>query len=289
MTTKRKFHSIKWTPFKTINRTVVSAELNCALHSSCQRMQNPLCTRDPITPKSKQSPRPCACPATSLISVMVRSSKQSAKRSKTQRASTNINGFVPCPSVSLVKEDWIPLRRSNPALMTSTFSALSKVSYYNLSVNKTQLSFSSEHNFERHCEMRCMDDRKRLGHAIMKNKTQKRANIDCRCKKGKCRWTSHGKPNLTLSGKTSPFIESFVLTMLQLQRSNARQKESWNLFPSQLIARSRSQRAPWSHPKLSSSTHGPAGIASAFAPITSSASSASLTLTIRNGYHFLDF
>lgn len=55
------------------------------------------------------------------------------------------------------------------------------------------------HNFERHCEMRCMDDRKRLGHAIMKNKTQKRANIDCRCKKGKCRWTSHGKPNLTLS------------------------------------------------------------------------------------------
>jgi hypothetical protein len=57
-----------------------------------------------------------------------------------------------------------------------------------------------------------MDDRKRLGHAIMKNKTQKRANIDCRCKKGKCRWTSHGKPNLTLSGKKLVTLSHFVKT-----------------------------------------------------------------------------
>jgi len=58
----------------------------------------------------------------------------------------------------------------------------------------------NEKTLEKHCQMRCLDDRKRIAHAILKGKTQKRANIDCRCKKGKCRWTSHGKPNLSLGG-----------------------------------------------------------------------------------------
>lgn len=61
------------------------------------------------------------------------------------------------------------------------------------------------HNFEKHCQLRCIDDRLRVAHNIIKDKsgkkkTQKRANIDCRCKKGNCQWTSHNKAGLALDG-----------------------------------------------------------------------------------------
>ena len=51
-----------------------------------------------------------------------------------------------------------------------------------------------------------MDDRLRVAHNIIKDKngkkkTQKRANIDCRCKKGNCQWTSHNKAGLALDGE----------------------------------------------------------------------------------------
>lgn len=51
---------------------------------------------------------------------------------------------------------------------------------------------------EKHCQMRCMDDRLRVHHNIIhpngdKGKTQKRLNIDCRCKNGDCKWQSHGR------------------------------------------------------------------------------------------------
>ena len=48
--------------------------------------------------------------------------------------------------------------------------------------------------------MTCIDDRKKVNHNIF-SRSQKHANIDCRCKKGNCTWTTHGKADINLKGK----------------------------------------------------------------------------------------
>lgn len=59
----------------------------------------------------------------------------------------------------------------------------------------------------KYCEMRCHENNKRLKNSIMPGtnkmgeKTQKRANIKCRCRKGVCKWASHGVFGVDLSGK----------------------------------------------------------------------------------------
>lgn len=52
---------------------------------------------------------------------------------------------------------------------------------------------------EDHCVVRCIDDRKKVAHEVF-GRTQKRANIDCRCKKGNCSWTTHGERDINLNG-----------------------------------------------------------------------------------------
>lgn len=48
--------------------------------------------------------------------------------------------------------------------------------------------------------MTCIDDRKKVNHNIF-SRSQKHANIDCRCKKGDCTWTTHGKTDINLKGQ----------------------------------------------------------------------------------------
>jgi hypothetical protein len=54
-------------------------------------------------------------------------------------------------------------------------------------------------NNEKRCLLTCKDDRKKLDHEIFSTE-QKRANIDCRCKRGECLWTSHGHQDIPLNG-----------------------------------------------------------------------------------------
>jgi hypothetical protein len=52
---------------------------------------------------------------------------------------------------------------------------------------------------EHHCKLACLDDRKKVNHDVF-SRSQKRANIDCRCKKGNCTWTTHGNTDINLKG-----------------------------------------------------------------------------------------
>ena len=63
---------------------------------------------------------------------------------------------------------------------------------------------------EHHCILQCLDDRKKVDHNVL-SRTQKRANIDCRCKKGDCSWTTHGKTDIALKGKIRQKLSEFVV------------------------------------------------------------------------------
>ena len=63
---------------------------------------------------------------------------------------------------------------------------------------------------EHHCILQCLDDRKKVDHNVL-SRTQKRANIDCRCKKGDCSWTTHGKTDIALKGKIRQNPSEFVV------------------------------------------------------------------------------
>ena len=59
--------------------------------------------------------------------------------------------------------------------------------------------------------MTCIDDRKKVNHNVF-SRSQKHANIDCRCKKGDCSWTTHGKTDINLKGKFRFYIKTSRLS-----------------------------------------------------------------------------
>jgi hypothetical protein len=68
-------------------------------------------------------------------------------------------------------------------------------------------------NNEKRCFMTCIDDRQKVIHNMFNGRSQKKANIDCRCKKDGCKWTSHGKKAMWLNrfscdgnGKLEPWV-----------------------------------------------------------------------------------